>query len=155
MNKKQIELAWIIAVLVILLSWGAINIVWIGDVHNSIATENNHVSANNSSNVQLIKVQGTQWSWTFTNSSGVSTTDAFNVTVNKTVELVVTSVPGEYIAVIHDLLIPQMGIQIYAVPGQNNTIEFTPTHTGVFFFECVEYCGELHYEMRGYMTVVK
>lgn len=154
MNKKQLELAWVITILVILLAWAGINVAWIGEIHKSIATEINGQPANNSS-VDVIHVQGTQWSWTFTNSTGVSTTDAFTVTVNKTVELVVTSVPGEYIAVIHDLLIPQMGIQIYAVPGQNNTIEFTPTHTGVFFFECVEYCGELHYEMRGYMTVVK
>lgn len=150
MNQKmKMELLWVIAVLIILVGSAVANIAWVEGYQHNVSQEVNGTVANSSS-VQIIHVQGRQWSWTFTNSSGVPTVNAFTVSSNKTVELVVTS--GD---VIHDLLIPQMGIQIYAVPGQNNTIQFTPDHTGLFFFECVEYCGEYHYEMRGNMTVVQ
>lgn len=147
-HKVKMEVLWVVAVVIILGGAAAANLMWIEGAQNSISQQGNGTA--NASSAQIIHVDGRQWSWTFTNASGVSTVNGFTVQANKTVELVVTS--GD---VIHDLLIPQMGIQIYAVPGQNNTIQFTPDHAGTFFFECVEYCGEYHYEMRGNMTVVQ
>lgn len=147
-HKTKMELLWIVAVLVILVGSALMNIVWIEANQNNIAQETGGLTGNLSSD-QVIHVQGRQWSWTFTNSTGVPTVNNFTVKSNQTVVLLVSS--GD---VIHDLLIPQMGIQIYAVPGQNNTIQFTPDRAGTFFFECAEYCGEFHYQMRGMMTVV-
>ncbi|EQD40281.1 cytochrome c oxidase subunit II, partial [mine drainage metagenome] len=103
----------------------------------------------------LIQVTGVQWSWAF-DINGVKSVDNFTLTVNQTYTMVVDSLPvGAGQPVIHDLLIPQFGIQVYAVPGQNNTITFTPVKTGTYIFECVEYCGYDHYLMRGYFSVVK
>ncbi len=148
-HKVKMELIWVIAVVIILGGSGVMNLVWVNDYKSNISQETTG-QAGNSSSVEVVHVLGRQWSWTFTNSSGVPTVNAFTVKSNETVKLVVGS--GD---VIHDLLIPQMGIQIYAVPGQNNTVQFTPSHTGTYFFECVEYCGEFHYQMRGNMTVVQ
>ncbi len=150
-HKVKMELLWVIAVVIILGGSGIFNFMWIEGNQNGIAQNtSNGQPATTPGNIQVVHVLGRQWSWTFTNSTGKPTVNAFTVSANQSVELIVTS--GD---VIHDLLIPQMGVQIYAVPGQNNTIQFTPTHTGTYFFECVEYCGEFHYEMRGNMTVVQ
>lgn len=149
-HKVKMELLWIIAVIIILSGSAVFNFLWIEDYQSNVAQETGSTPLNSTADgVQVIHVIGRQWSWTFINSTGIPTVNAFTVQANSTVELQVSS--GD---VIHDLLIPRMGIQVYAVPGQNNTIRFTPLSTGTYFFECVEYCGEFHYEMRGNMTVV-
>lgn len=149
-GKTKVELLWVIGVLVILGGAAVFNIMWIQGNRNGIAQDTSNGGPNTSGNLQVIHVTGSQWSWAFANSTGNLTVNAFTVKVNVPVELVVSSTD-----VIHDLLIPQMGIQVYAVPGQNNTIQFTPSEIGTYFFECVEYCGEYHFEMRGNMTVVQ
>jgi heme/copper-type cytochrome/quinol oxidase subunit 2 len=159
MNKKiKLEAMWIISVLLILGVFAGLNIYTTGLPGFSIATKDTSSTTINSTN-HIIGVKGVQWSWEFTkeNSTGIhACTDSLTVHVNTTYTLVVSSAKGpEPDAVIHDLYIAQFDIQIYAVPGQNNSISFTPIHTGVFIFECVEYCGYQHYLMRGYLTVVK
>ncbi len=156
MNKKmKIEAMWLVAVLLVLGMGVGLELYSTSMPNFSIAEkETPHTTIPTNTNV--IQVTGEQWAWLFTNSTGVTTTDAFTVTVNQTYTLVVQSSPGSHqFAVIHDLYFPQFDIQIYAVPGQNNTISFTPIHTGVYVFECVEYCGYDHYLMRGYVTVKK
>ncbi len=153
-DKTKKELIWIIGVLVVL--GGAIvgNVIFIA-LHGENFAQNAKANQSYPSNAEIIHVNATQWSWDFIYANGSSTVNSLNVTVNVPIVLIVTSVAGsQQFAVIHDLSIPQMDLQVYAVPGQNNTIEFTPTKVGSFYFECVEYCGELHYEMRGYMDVV-
>jgi heme/copper-type cytochrome/quinol oxidase subunit 2 len=152
MNKKtKIELYWIIGVLVILVGSAVINYNLVGNISQGIAqpanpTDLSHMPAN-STQIQVI---GAQWSWTFVYPNGTKTVDNLTLQVNHTYVLVVSSID-----VIHDLYIDQMGVQVYAVPGHNNTVAFTPTHVGHYKFECVEYCGELHYLMRGILTVVQ
>jgi Heme/copper-type cytochrome/quinol oxidases, subunit 2 len=68
---------------------------------------------------------------------------------NVTYTLIVTSKD-----VIHDLYIPQFGVQVYAVYGHTNEVSFTPLVPGTYIMECVEYCGEYHYEMRGQVVVL-
>ncbi|SIM70287.1 cupredoxin domain-containing protein [Cuniculiplasma divulgatum] len=159
MNKKmKIEALWLIGVLVVLGAAAGLNIYTTGLPAFSIATkETPHTNIN--PNNHIIDVTGEQWAWVFTkeNATGTHTcTDSLTIHVNTTYTLIVSSSKGSHhFAVIHDLYIAQFDIQIYAVPGQNNTITFTPVHTGVFIFECVEYCGYDHYLMRGYLTVVK
>ncbi|MEM3643146.1 MAG: hypothetical protein QXU70_04635 [Thermoplasmatales archaeon] len=70
------------------------------------------------------------------------------MTVNTTYTLIVTSKD-----VIHDLYIPQFGVQVYAVYGHPNQVTIEPKQVGTFIMECVEYCGEYHYEMRGTVVV--
>ncbi len=159
MNKKlKIEAMWIVGVLVVLGVAAGLNIYTTELPSFSIATkEVSHSKLN--PNSHIIDVQGEQWAWVFEkqNSTGLHTcTDSLTIHVNTTYTLIVSSTKGSHqFAVIHDLYIAQFDIQIYAVPGQNNTVSFTPDHTGKFVFECVEYCGYDHYLMRGYLTVVK
>lgn len=153
MNKKtKVELLWIAGVLVVVF----VSIFW-----NFMLVENqsNEIAQASTGSIptgpNVIDVVATQWNWAFTNSTGVTTNDAFTVQANVTYTLVVTSAATPTnSAVIHSLLIPQLGVQSYAVPGQTNIVQFTPTHVGSYYFVCVEYCGEFHYTMRGYMTVV-
>ncbi len=155
MNKKlKIETMWIVGVLLVLGMAAGLNIYSTTLPGFSVATNiNSNSNLNASSNI--IHATGEQWAWLFTNNTGLTTTDTFYLTVNTTYTLIVDSCKGSHqFAVIHDLAIPQFGIQIYAVPGQNNSITFTPLHTGTFIFECVEYCGYDHYLMRGYVHVV-
>ena len=156
-SKVKIEALWIIGVLVVLAVAAGINIYTTESPNFTIATKETS-SSPIPSNTSVVYVEGEQWAWLFTtyNQTGKhTTTDGVTLVVNHTYTFVVTSVKGSHqFAVIHDLYIPQFDVQAYAVPGQNNTITFTPIHTGTFIIECVEYCGYLHYEMRGYLTVV-
>ena len=153
-DKEKKELIWIIAVIAVLLGAAAGNLFLLNEHKGNIA-QNVDAKPSYPANATIIHVNATQGSWEFIYANGTFTVNAFTVTVNKPVVLVVTSVKGDQqFAVIHDLSIPQLAIQVYAVPGQNNSISFTPTKVGSFYFECVEYCGLKHYQMRGYMDVV-
>ncbi len=148
---RNLELYFMIGVLVVLLGSAAANYVEIAANPGSIPTENAIPPAGS----YVVRVFATQWAWSFEYPNNTTSVGSLTVPVDTNVSLVVTSIAGaQQSAVIHDLLIPQMDIQIYAVPGQNNTVTFEPTVVGSYYFECVEYCGEYHYEMRGYMEVV-
>lgn len=147
-DKIKKELIWIVAVLVILIASAAANVVYITQHEQSIAV-NSKQAPNYPVNAEVIQVTGRQWSWDFKYTNGTSSTNTFVAQKGVPVVLIVSSAD-----VIHDLLIPQMDIQSYAVPGQNNSVEFTPTKVGTFYFECAEYCGLNHFEMRGNLTVV-
>jgi cytochrome c oxidase subunit 2 len=153
MNKKtRVELLWIVGVLVVIAAAMYWNFMVVENQSSEIAQADNGKIP---TGPNVIDVVATQWLWSFTNSTGNTTYDAFTVNVSQTYTLVITSAPTPTSsAVIHSLLIPQLGLQSYAVPGQTNIIHFTPTHTGSYYFVCAEYCGEGHYTMRGYMTVV-
>ncbi|MCL5439631.1 MAG: hypothetical protein M1595_01815 [Candidatus Thermoplasmatota archaeon] len=153
-DKEKKELIWIIAVIAVLLGAAAGNLFLLNEHRDNIA-QNIDAKPTYPANATIIHVNATQWSWDFIYPNGTSTVNSFTVTVNHPVVLIITSVKGaQQFAVIHDLSIPQLAIQVYAVPGQNNSISFTPTKVGSFYFECVEYCGLDHYLMRGYMDVV-
>jgi len=143
-TKTILELIWILAV-VIILAWAAIaNASYIYTHQDSIA---NPVSIDPLGTV--INVTGYQWAWQFTYQNGTTTTDKLVLISNVTYTLIVTSKD-----VIHDLYIPKFGIQVYAVAGHPNQITFKPTSPGKYIMECVEYCGEYHYEMRGVVVVL-
>jgi heme/copper-type cytochrome/quinol oxidase subunit 2 len=142
-NKLLVEIIWIVAVIAIL-SWAAVsNASYLETNQNAIANP-----ANSDPVGIVINVTGYQWAWAFEYPNGTITTDKLVLEVNQTYTLVITSKD-----VIHDLYIPQFGVQSYAVPGHPNQVTIEPKKTGTFLFECVEYCGEYHYEMRGTVVV--
>lgn len=145
-SKEKHELIYSIIVVVILLALAALNFSYIVHHKPNVAQPLNNAEVPTGSTV--INVTGYQWAWTFTYGNGSSSTDYLYVTANHSYTLQVTSKD-----VIHDLLIPSMGVQVYAVPGHPNQVTFEPTHAGKYIFECVEYCGQDHYLMRGYMEV--
>lgn len=145
-KKTKVEAIFMLMVLVVLGVFAAQQAyVSAHEIPNSIATE---YKGNVSGAIQ-IQVVGAQWSWTFIYPNGTKSVDQLTLQPNTTYQLVVTSQD-----VIHDLYLGHIGAQVYAVPGQTNTLTFTtPDHSGQYFFECVEYCGADHYLMRGMMTV--
>jgi cytochrome c oxidase subunit 2 len=40
-----------------------------------------------------------------------------------------------------------------AIPGRVNTVWFAPTEPGTHDIQCREYCGLIHYNMRGTLIV--
>ena len=145
-SKLKNEMIYSIVVIVILLVVAIINVNYIdGHMANIAQPENNSTVPANST---IIKVTGYQWAWSFTYTNGTTSTDVLYAQAGHTYTLQVTSKD-----VIHDLLIPNLGVQVYAVPGHPNQVTFEPTKPGTYIFECVEYCGQDHYLMRGYLEV--
>lgn len=54
----------------------------------------------------------------------------------------------------HVFFIPDLDIRSDPIaPGHVAVVEFTPTETGTFPFQCDIYCSELHQEMKGILIV--
>ena len=144
--KATHEYLWLIGVILVLLGAAVLNFNYVlGHQANIAQPENNSTVPANST---IINVTGYQWAWSFTYQNGTTSTDYLYVTAGHNYTLQVVSKD-----VIHDLLIPSLGLQVYAVPGHPNQVSFEPTKAGKYIFECVEYCGKDHYLMRGYMEV--
>lgn len=146
-DKEKYELIFGIVVVIVLVGAAVINFSYITGHEPNIAQPMNNKTV--PANSTVIQVTGYQWAWTFTYPNGTSSTDKLYVTVDHNYTFQVTSKD-----VIHDLLIPNLGVQVYAVPGHPNQVSFEPTKVGNYIFECVEYCGEDHYIMRGTMEVL-
>jgi cytochrome c oxidase subunit 2 len=56
--------------------------------------------------------------------------------------------------VLHDFWVPAFRIKIDAVPGQTDTVRFTPNRIGVYDVVCAELCGAGHATMRVRALVV-
>jgi cytochrome c oxidase subunit 2 len=146
MNRRQVEYLFTAVVLIVLIASALVNLGYVlGHTQNIPQPADNKTVPANST---VIQVLGYQWAWQFTYSNNTTSTDTLYVTVGHEYTLQVTSKD-----VIHDLLIPSLGVQVYAVPDHPNQVSFEPEKTGKYIFECVEYCGQDHYLMRGYMVV--
>ena len=55
--------------------------------------------------------------------------------------------------VIHSFGVPAMRVKRDAIPGLLAPVWFTPTLTGLFEIACSQFCGLLHYRMRGVIVV--
>lgn len=43
--------------------------------------------------------------------------------------------------------------ELLIMPGETNTLKFTPTKPGIYPFYCTDFCSALHQEMQGYLRV--
>ena len=50
--------------------------------------------------------------------------------------------------IIHSFWVPTLGGKRDVVPGQINSITYTPDQLGEFYGQCVEFCGDSHANMR-------
>ena len=50
--------------------------------------------------------------------------------------------------------VPDLGVRADIVPGKTVQLRLTPQRTGEFEFLCDIFCGDLHEEMLGMITVV-
>ncbi|MDS0257720.1 hypothetical protein ApAK_08620 [Thermoplasmatales archaeon AK] len=146
-DKLKYEAIFIGVVFVMLAGLAVYNIVYVTQHQDAIAQNEN--IAPSVSNTTILNVTGEQWAWRFQLPNMSTPAPTVYLIAGHTYTLRVVSID-----VIHDLYIVGTGIQVYAVPGQVNEVTFTPVHPGTLYFECVEYCGYLHYEMRGTLTVV-
>ena len=122
----------------------------------------------------IVKVTGFQWSWSYEypdldlpfmmslpvrdaegNIAGeprlLEATLPMVVPVDTVVKLQVTSAPA---GVIHAFALPSMGVRLDAVPGRIVESWFLALREGVFYGQCSELCGRLHYAMPIELRVV-
>ncbi len=97
---------------------------------------------------EVIKVIGQQWFWTFEYEDGTKTIGDLYVEVGKAYKFEIMSKD-----VIHSFNIHDYVVLMDAIPGRVNTVWFAPTDVGTFDIQCREFCGLLHYNMRGTLYV--
>ena len=97
---------------------------------------------------KIIKVTGQQWFWSFEHDDGTKEVGELHLKKGQPYKFEVTSKD-----VIHSFNIPDYVVLMDAVPGRVNTIWFVPEEAGEFPMQCREYCGLIHYNMRGTLYV--
>ena len=97
---------------------------------------------------ETIKVIGQQWFWTFEHQDGTKEVGELHVKQNVPYRFEITSQD-----VIHDFNVPDFVILMDAVPGRINTLWNVFDVPGEYLIQCREYCGLLHYNMRGKLFV--
>ena len=96
----------------------------------------------------MIKVTGQQWFWTFEHEDGTTEVGELHVKKGIPYKFEITSTD-----VIHSFNIHDYVVLMDAVPGRINTVWFVPFDEGEFPIQCREYCGLIHYNMRGTLYV--
>ena len=97
---------------------------------------------------EIVKVTGQQWFWTFEHADG--TKEIGELHVKKGVPYRFEIISQD---VIHDFNVPDFTILMDAVPGRVNSVWNMFDQTGEYLIQCREYCGLLHYNMKGKLFV--
>ena len=98
--------------------------------------------------VEIIKVVGQQWFWTFEHEDGTKEIGELHVETGKAYKFDIYSKDVNHSFNIHDYV-----VLMDAVPGKVTTVWFAPDKPGVHDIQCREYCGLIHYNMRGTLYV--
>ena len=99
-------------------------------------------------NAEVIKVIGQQWFWTFQHVDGTKEIGQLHVKQGVPYRFEIVSQD-----VIHSFNIPDFAVLTDAVPGRINTVWNVFDVPGQYLIQCREYCGLLHYNMRGSLVV--
>ena len=100
------------------------------------------------SDAEIIQVTGQQWFWTFEHEDGMKEIGELHLKKDHAYKFEVASKD-----VIHSFNIHDYVVLVDAVPGRVNTVWFSPDDSGEFDIQCREYCGLIHYNMRGTLYV--
>jgi len=119
-------------------------LVWVGAEAWNIERLIEHVPEE----AELIVVTGQQWFWTFEHEDGTKEIGELHLKKGVPYKFEVLSKD-----VIHSFNIPDYVVLMDAVPGRVNTVWFVPFDEGEFQIQCREYCGLIHYNMRGTLYV--
>lgn len=112
--------------------------------------------SSDTSNVNVINVNGIRWSWQFTY-------EEVNATVTGTpAQPPVVYVPlGEKVRFVlttsdvnHSFWVPAFLMKMDNISGRTNSFEVTPSKLGTFAGKCAELCGRGHYRMLFSVKVV-
>lgn len=98
--------------------------------------------------VEIIKVTGQQWFWTFEHADGKREVGELHLKKGTPYKFEITATDVNHAFNIHDFVVLKD-----AVVGRVNTIWFMPDKAGEFTIQCREYCGLLHYNMRATLIV--
>ena len=130
----------------------------------TVVTEN-QVNAISPHPDQVVKVVAYRWGWRFTYADGAHRLEGVTIATNGEPHALpqantsalypqlvlplgeITEIDLTSTDVIHAMYVPAMNFSRQAVPGYANVFDFTPTTTGVFSGQCVQYCGLYHAEM--------
>lgn len=110
-------------------------------------------------NVVKVQVMPQQWAWNFkyAGSDGqFGTADDINTNnmmwVPKGRPVLIQMKAKD---VIHGLFIPNIRMQVDALPGHITRLWFEATKTGDFEIACAHMCGTAHYKMKAFLRVVE
>ncbi len=118
--------------------------VWVGSEAWNAERLVEHIPAD----AEVIKVTGQQWFWTFEHEDGTKEIGELHVKVGHAYKFEITSKD-----VIHSFNIHDYVVLLDAVPGRINTVWFAPKEVGEHAIQCREYCGLIHYNMRGTLFI--
>ena len=119
-------------------------LVWVGADSWYIEKLTDHAPAD----AEIIKVTGQQWFWTFEHEDGTKEIGELHVKVGKAYKFEIMSKDVNHSFNIHDYV-----VLLDAVPGRVNPAWFAPKEVGEHAIQCREYCGLIHYNMRGKLIV--
>ena len=97
---------------------------------------------------EVIKVTAQQWFWSFEHEDGTKEIGELHLKKDHAYKFEIQSKD-----VNHNFNIPEFVVLLDAVPGQINTVWFSPNIEGEFDIQCREYCGLIHYNMRAKLFV--
>ncbi len=101
-------------------------------------------------NAMNIYVVGKQWMWKAEHPGGQHEIDSLHVPTGRPIQLTLISQD-----VFHSFSIPAFRVKREVIPGRYTTVWFTPTVPGTYHLFCTQYCGTLHSQMIGWVTVMK
>jgi cytochrome c oxidase subunit II len=96
-----------------------------------------------------IYVVGKQWMWKAEHPGGQHEINALHVPTGKPIQLTMISQD-----VFHSFSIPAFRVKREVIPGRYTTVWFTATKPGTYHLFCTQYCGTLHSQMIGEVTVM-
>ncbi|MFB5646878.1 MAG: cupredoxin domain-containing protein [Candidatus Nitrosomaritimum yanchengensis] len=117
---------------------------WVGAEAWNVERLVEHVPAD----AEVIKVTGAQWYWTFEHEDGKIERGTLHVEKGKAYKFEIHSIDVNHSFNIHDYV-----VLMDAIPGRVNTVWFAPDKVGEHDIQCREYCGLIHYNMRGKLVV--
>jgi cytochrome c oxidase subunit II len=136
-GNTNIELAWTVAPVLVLVAIGAI-------VFYKLPGIQDVPSASAQSGRVDVQVKGYRYYWNFTYPNGVIAVDKLRAPVRRNVRLEVSAPDFE---VIHSWWIPALGGKFDAIPGVTNETWFNAQAPGIYRGQCAEFCGIQHAKM--------
>jgi cytochrome c oxidase subunit 2 len=101
-------------------------------------------------NAMNIYIVGKQWMWKAEHPGGQHEINSLHVPTGKPVQLTMISQD-----VFHSFSIPAFRVKREVIPGRYTTVWFEATQPGTYHLFCTQYCGTLHSQMIGEVTVMK
>lgn len=150
---NKLEIAWTLAVVVILAGV---------TVYSTFLLYNLDALSPNPG--EYVNVIGHQWYWEFCYSNNTCFNSTYDASTNTVSGGALWALPGSVVQinvtgadVIHSFYIPGIGVQINAIPGRSNAIQFTVPQVAAgnqYIIECTEFCGTLHGTMRSFLVII-